>query len=213
MPAGDKSEIFINCPFDDDYAPLFDAMVFVVCRCGFRPRCVKELDDGSQNRLEKIEDIIGECLFGIHDISQTALDAKTNLPRFNMPLELGLFLGAKKWGRADNRHKKCLVFDREEFRYQKFLSDLAGQDITPHKGEPRILVIETRNWLLSASPGLPGGSAIWDEYKTFKSNLPAMCSEMKLVESELIFNDYTRLVDEWLERQQQLSQAPSAESH
>ena len=39
--------VFINCPFDDDYKPLFQAMVFTVIRCGYLPRCAKEQDDSS----------------------------------------------------------------------------------------------------------------------------------------------------------------------
>lgn len=30
------TDVFINCPFDDDYKPLFDAVVFAVHDCGFR---------------------------------------------------------------------------------------------------------------------------------------------------------------------------------
>ena len=70
-------------------------MVFTVLRSGFIPRCALELDDGSDNRFDKICRIIAECRLGIHDISKTELDAKSKLPRFNMPLELGLFLAAK----------------------------------------------------------------------------------------------------------------------
>jgi transcription initiation factor TFIIIB Brf1 subunit/transcription initiation factor TFIIB len=52
-----------------------------------------EVSDASQVRIEKIAGIIAACKFGIHDISRTELDPTTHLPRFNMPLELGLFLG------------------------------------------------------------------------------------------------------------------------
>lgn len=34
--------VFINCPFDKDYAPLFDAILFAIYKCGFRPRCAME---------------------------------------------------------------------------------------------------------------------------------------------------------------------------
>jgi hypothetical protein len=55
--------------------------------------CALEDDDAGEFRLSKIERIIEECKFGIHDLSAVALDVATGLPRFNMPLELGLFLG------------------------------------------------------------------------------------------------------------------------
>lgn len=57
-----------------------------------------ELDDGGQTRIDKLYGLIGECRYGIHDLSRTELDDVNQLPRFNMPLELGLFLGAKRYG-------------------------------------------------------------------------------------------------------------------
>ncbi|MEK6375316.1 MAG: hypothetical protein AABO58_21790 [Acidobacteriota bacterium] len=90
-----------NCPLDDVYRQLFEAVVFAVHDCGYIARCALEVDDASEVRIEKIAKIIASCKFGIHDISRTELDAGTDLPRFNMPLELGLFLGAKRFGRAE----------------------------------------------------------------------------------------------------------------
>jgi hypothetical protein len=60
------------------------------CHCGFRPRCALELDDSAEVRIDKILRKIAECRFGVHDLSRTELDAASALPRFNMPLELGL---------------------------------------------------------------------------------------------------------------------------
>ena len=90
--ASPAPSVFINCPFDPDYRPLFEAMVFTVARCGFAPRCAMEIVDGAGTRIEKIMDLIGKCPLGIHDISRTGLDHDSGLPRFNMPFELGLFL-------------------------------------------------------------------------------------------------------------------------
>lgn len=42
-----------------------------------------------------------------------------------MPLELGLFLGAKRYGTGKQRTKLCLILDRERYRYQKYCSDIA----------------------------------------------------------------------------------------
>jgi hypothetical protein len=91
---GSKRQVFVNCPFDPAYTELFNALMFTIYDCGFQPRCAKEVDKGDQ-RFPKICEIIRECPLGIHDISRTNLDLKTKLPRFNMPLELGVFLGHK----------------------------------------------------------------------------------------------------------------------
>jgi hypothetical protein len=123
------SNVFINCPFDAGYRDLFRAVVFTVIDCGFKARCALEFDDGSEVRMDKIERLIGECRYGIHDLSRTELDPTHRLPRFNMPLELGLFLGAKRFGGNDHKQKNCLILDIEQFRYQKFISDLGGQDV------------------------------------------------------------------------------------
>src|SRR6478735_8279162 len=90
--------VFVNCPFDDGYRSIFDAMIFTVFDCGFIPRCALENTDSDQIRISKIQKIIEDCKYGIHDISKADLDAATKLARFNMPFELGLFLGAKNFG-------------------------------------------------------------------------------------------------------------------
>jgi hypothetical protein len=83
---------FINCPFDSEYKPLFEAIAFAVLACGIRPRCALEIDDSSEVRIDKIFKIIAECKYGIHDISRTEVTSASGLPRFNMPLELGNFV-------------------------------------------------------------------------------------------------------------------------
>jgi hypothetical protein len=97
-PDGYGIRVFINCPFDRAYRGLFRSIVFTTIYCGFRARCALEIDDASEVRIEKILKIIEECQLGIHDLSRTELDRATRLPRFNMPLELGLFLGARRFG-------------------------------------------------------------------------------------------------------------------
>ncbi|NIA14502.1 MAG: hypothetical protein GWP08_10500 [Nitrospiraceae bacterium] len=94
----DSESVFINCPFDNEYLPIFQAIVFAVLDGGFQPRCSLEDDDGSLVRETKLLDLIKECRYAIHDISRVQVDQDTGLPRFNMPLELGMFLGMKAAG-------------------------------------------------------------------------------------------------------------------
>ena len=56
-------------------------------------------------RVDKIYDLISESNYGIHDISRVTLDHVHRLPRFNMPLELGLWLGAV--GTIHRLHRLC----------------------------------------------------------------------------------------------------------
>jgi len=202
MESAYTRQVFINCPFDDHYKSLFEAIVFAVSDCGFRPRCALEIDDGSQIRIEKIFNIISGCKFGIHDISKTELDDSNHLPRFNMPLELGLFLGAKRYGEGEQREKVCLILDRESFRYQKFISDIAGQDIRPHEEDPRTAITIVRNWLRNSFPSisLPGGELIANRYEVFRSEMPSACGPLGLSIGQLTFIDYTWLVSAWLKQ-------------
>ncbi|HEV7784602.1 MAG TPA: hypothetical protein VGQ28_04640 [Thermoanaerobaculia bacterium] len=194
--------VFINCPFDARYNVLFEAIVFAVSDCGYQPRCALEIDDGGQIRVEKIFTIISECKFGIHDISTTELDEISNLPRFNMPLELGMFLGAKRFGSGEQKEKVSLILDRESFRYQKYISDLAGQDIRAHGHDPKEAIRIVRNWLSNAWPEapLPGGDAMAKRYEIFRRRLPVMCRNLKLSLEKLTFTDYAWLVWEWLKK-------------
>jgi hypothetical protein len=195
-------QVFINCPFDGEYRPMFEALVFAVHDCGFVARCALELEDGSQVRIDKIQQIISVCGLGIHDISRTELDSTWHLPRFNMPLELGLFLGAKRYGTGPQRKKLCLIMDREPHRYQKYCSDIAGQDIRSHGGDPATGVRIVRDWLRNASTGLgvviPSGKMMAERYARFQRDLPRLSRKFRLDPDELIFNDFTTLAAEWL---------------
>lgn len=109
MDPESKRGVFINCPFDAAYKDKFNAIIFTIYDCGFVPRCALEYADSGAIRFNKICNLIKECHYGIHDISRVQLDAKTRLPRFNMPFELGLYIGAKIFGNGQGREKVCLV--------------------------------------------------------------------------------------------------------
>lgn len=126
-----RNSVFINCPFDADYQRILRAVIFAVHDCGFVARSALEVSDSSQNRLGKIVSIIESSQFGIHDLSRTQSDA-AGYPRFNMPLELGLFLGCKANGGARRRNKNALVLDKSRYRYRRFISDNLG----PRHREP-----------------------------------------------------------------------------
>ncbi len=195
-----NSNVFINCPFDENYNDIFYAITFAVFDCGFVARCALEEDDGGDVRIIKIKNIISQCKYGIHDISRTDLCINTGLPRFNMPLELGIFLGAKRYGDAHQKKKVCLITDNEKYRYQSFISDIAGQDIRDHDNNPEKAITIVRNWLNNSSKRttIPGGSTIIGRYNRFRSELPRICANIPINEDELTFNDYATFVSEWL---------------
>ncbi len=192
-------DVFINCPFDDDYAPIFRALIFTIYACGFRPRSALELDDNGQTRIDKLFILIGDCRYGIHDLSRTELDRVNGLPRFNMPLELGIFLGARRYGPREQKAKRTLILDVEQYRYQRFISDLAGMDIHAHRGEPRQALRETRNWLANVSRrSLPSADRIARLYANFLADLPALATALEFDAGEIPYVDFERIVASWL---------------
>jgi hypothetical protein len=201
-PRGDYDRnIFVNCPFDSQYKRLFHALVFTIHECGFWARCALEVEDSGEERIRKIKRIIRECRYGIHDISRVELDAVHQLPRFNMPLELGLFLGAQEYGDQEQARKCSLVLDTEHYRYQKFCSDIAGQDIRAHDGQPARLIAAVRSMLSTALDGrarIPGPAAIQKRYTEFRAYLPVIGRQMHVRLSELQFVEYQVFVEEWL---------------
>lgn len=195
-------DVFINCPFDRTYRSLLRALVFAVYDCGFRVRSALEVDDSGEVRVQKVLRIIRESPFAIHDISRIEPDPNSNLPRFNMPLELGLFLGAKAFGGPEQQAKRCVILDHEPFRYQKYCSDIAGQDIRAHRGKPHVAIEIVRNWLSTAPAAegtvIPSGSVIARRYKMYRAALPAGCQKLQLNPRRLTFGDDVTLVVAWL---------------
>jgi hypothetical protein len=200
MPRPSLSDgVFVNCPFDDDYEPVFRSMVFCIYACGFRVRSAKEVEDGSELRFRKIVKIIRECRYGIHDLSRTELDRHYNLPRFNMPLELGLFLGAKYAGAAGQSEKQALIFDKEQYRYQRFISDLAGMDIVAHYSDPGVVIRQIRNWLANVSRRqIDSGERIARLYLDFSERLPYMARQLEFDPDSIPYVDFERFVVGWL---------------
>jgi hypothetical protein len=194
--------VFINVPFDRRYKKLFDALVFAVHDCGFEAHCSKEEGDSSNVRVQTIARIIDQCRFGIHDLSRVTLDAAHRLPRFNMPLELGIFLGAKRFGDARQRRKSCLILERDPYRFQIFCSDIGGQDIAPHHNRVIDAISAVRDWLRAArrsSAQMPGGRRISERYIAFRRDLPKMCKTAGLDTRDITFLDYRTMVTGWLD--------------
>src|ERR1019366_2769141 len=103
-----NDSVFVNCPFDPDYTAILRAIIFTIYRCGFFPITALVEDNGLDNRLAKIERLIESCRYGVHDISRTELNTH-GLPRFNMPFELGIFFGAKKFGNEAQKNKIAII--------------------------------------------------------------------------------------------------------
>lgn len=197
--------MFVNCPFDRAYWSLFEAMVSTVVACGLRPRCaLEELDSGTV-RLDRISRLVESCGLAIHDLSRGETSGRRSLPRFNVPFELGLDLGCRRFGSGPLRGKRMLILDARRYRYQAFLSDIAGQDIQTHNGSARTLVKRVRAWLrvCTNDGGLPGEVTIGRWLRGFARQLPESCRRAGLDRRNLLFVDYVRLAEAWVAAERQ----------
>ena len=169
--------VFINCPFDPDYTPLLRAMCFTILRCGYIPRCALDFSDSAESRLSRILDLILGCGLSIHDISRVQPDRDSQLPRFNMPLELGADLGLRLKGPVKQRDRRLLILEAEKHRYDITTSDLSGQDIEAHHDSESEVIARVRDWLNAGRDGerpLPGAQTIQASYSAFLRMSPAI---------------------------------------
>jgi hypothetical protein len=192
--------VFYNCPFDDEYQPTFEAVLFTIYRCGFTLRCAKEFNDTGKIRIDNIVRLIKESKYGIHDLCRVELDKTSKLPRFNMPLELGIFIGAIKFG-GKNTHgqKEYLILDSENFRFKSFISDIAGQDIKSYTSTDTV-IRRIRDWLSNKITNvIPSAKFINDEYLKFIADLPELCDNNNWIREELTHAELVALTVSWIE--------------
>ena len=118
-----------------------------------------------------------------------------------MPLELGIFLGARRFGDRLQKQKSCLVLDTHRHRYQEYISDIAGQDIAAHGGEATRAIRAVRDWLGASRAGVqppPGPAAISKRFQRFVEDLPAICAETERDISDLTFTEFADAASTWL---------------
>src|SRR6185295_10176914 len=125
----DPKSVFLNVPFDEEYSPLFLALIAGLAALGRTPRCVLEVPSGGRNRLERIFGLIASCGASIHDLSRVTLSDHLNVPRFNMPFELGI-----AYSLSQLKPHSFFVFEEKAFRLQASLSDLSGMKEQKTKG-------------------------------------------------------------------------------
>lgn len=188
--------VFVNCPFDLDYLPLLHAMLFAIHDCGFISRMSVEDSGSNEMRIEKIIRIIGDSCYSIHDISRVEVSKATSLPRFNMPFECGLAMGAIRYGRsgAGRPQRDFLLMAAVPFQDRVTLSDLAGQDPEIHGNDPQRLVAAVRGFLSAKATGKRprGAAAIWKRYERFQSQLPVLAERLEITLAEIQSFSYLR---------------------
>ncbi|WP_171171824.1 hypothetical protein [Ruegeria sp. HKCCA0370] len=164
-----STSAFVNCPFDEDYEPILQAILFCLVRFGLSPRIATERIDSGEARLAKIEELIEASKYSIHDLSRCQSNAVGELYRLNMPFELGIDYGCRKYRGEPFKEKRILILEEQQFRYQAAISDLAGRDIQRHDGEYVTAIRAVRKWLVSSGEfeEVPA-SRVVSEYEDFQ---------------------------------------------
>lgn len=167
-----ERNVFVNCPFDNDFRQLLLGIVFTIVYFGFKPRLSLERADSAESRIQKILELIRESKFGIHDLSRIVSSDKDEHYRMNMPFELGIDYGCKKLKGGKWSSKKILILEKERYRFHKAISDLSGSDIKNHDDRVDKAIIAVRDWFVTEElqRGDSGGR-VWDNYNDFQAYL------------------------------------------
>lgn len=196
-----EQSVFLNCPFDEDFAPILQAVAFCITDLGLMPRLAPENSDNAEGRLERIIALVRTSKFGIHDISRSKSRATGEYARLNMPFELGLDYGSRRFGGAELTQKSILVLEQDNYDSKRALSDIAGWDVEAHRGDYVRAVRIVSRWLIQQTGVPPVGPAkILADYSDFQEwyyerELARGASEEDIQEYPTI--DFVRAMQEW----------------
>jgi hypothetical protein len=164
----DRPAVFLNIPYDMQFHRLCLAYICGVASFGLIPRATLEIPGA--RRLDRILELIEECPFSLHDLSRVQLSSPTpRVPRFNMPFELGL---AVEWQRQSREHA-WYVFETQEYRSHRSLSDLAGTDVYIHGGTIEGVLTQLSNAFIRERRK-PSFSEMMRVYRTVRAALPSI---------------------------------------
>jgi len=141
VPRSRRTEsVFLNIPYDLGFEDLYLAYIVGLTQLGLRVNATVGVPN--QGRLETIIGLIEESNFSIHDLSR--IELSKGIPRFNMPVELGLALYRSHV--TSGRHR-VYVFESKPYRTQRSTSDINGIDPQIHNGTAKGIMAGLRNIL------------------------------------------------------------------
>ncbi|MBA4161239.1 MAG: hypothetical protein C0515_03985 [Novosphingobium sp.] len=118
-----------------------------------------------------------------------------------MPLELGIFLGAKRFGGERQEAKRALVIDIEPYRYLEFITNIRAMDIKAHAGDPKQVISIVRNWLTNVTRRrIAAAPLIIESFESFSKNLPGIAARGGFHLNEIPYVDFEFMVADWLLR-------------
>jgi hypothetical protein len=130
--------VFLNIPYDDGFEDLYLAYIVGLMQLGLRVNATLAVPN--QGRLETIIGLIEKSDYSIHDLSR--IEITKGIPRFNMPVELGLALYRSHLTKGQHR---VFVFESKRYRAQRSTSDINGLDPQIHNGTAKGVMAALRN--------------------------------------------------------------------
>jgi len=125
--------VFLNIPYDAGFEDLYLAYIVGLTQLGLRTNAAIAVPN--QGRLNTIIRLIEKSDFSIHDLSR--IEVSRGVPRFNMPVELGLALYRSH---ATKGRHRVFIFESRRYRAQRSTSEVNGIDAQIHKGTPKGLM-------------------------------------------------------------------------
>ncbi len=197
-----ETNVFINCPFDDDFKVLLRPLVFSLIYFQLEPK-ISQTESSANVRINQIKEHIRNSKYSIHDLSRSKPMKKNELPRFNMPYELGLDIGCAEFGLKKYREKRILILETDRYHYQKVLSDISGQDIENHDNAPATLLRKVRNWFstIDDSKNYPSANIVWNAYNQFYDDITKTLSSQEYTSFEIETmptSDFIKFSKDWI---------------
>ncbi|MGD0368814.1 MAG: hypothetical protein ABSA94_15255 [Acidobacteriaceae bacterium] len=158
--------VFLNIPYDSAFEDLYLAYIVGITQFGLRVNATLAVPN--QGRLQTIISLIEASDVSIHDLSR--IEASHGVPRFNMPVELGLALYRSHVTKGKHR---VFIFESKRYRAQRSTSDVNGIDPQIHNGTPKGLMGVLRN--VFRQPGdVTTVPEMLASYRAVKQKLPEL---------------------------------------
>lgn len=183
-------------------------LLFTVICLGYNPRLASERSDSGENRIDKICDLIYESKYSIHDLSRLKSEEAEEFYRLNMPFELGVDYGARRYGSEAMSGKRCMILETAPYDYKVALSDLSGVDIKNHDDRPEEIIRAVRDWFYETVEitDLPSPTKIWNGFTDFQTYLFESRREDGLSEEDVTkdiermpVSEYIDSVNNWVD--------------
>ncbi|MCB9230677.1 MAG: hypothetical protein H6581_03400 [Bacteroidia bacterium] len=197
-----ENNVFINCPFDKEYKPILKAVFFCLIYLDFNP-LLSETTNSASSRISGIQNLIEKSKYSIHDLSRMKSTRKNELARFNMPFELGMDMGCRRFGTEIQKQKFMLILDKERYRYQQSISDISGNDIAIHDDSPEKAIRQVRNWIRKfAGDQIDSANKIWLHFNEFNGDFYEVISPQNMLTdadvSEMPWSEFAFFIQEWI---------------